>query len=35
LAGTRWAQFNYNDKKARRLAGEGKLREDRRHDKSK
>jgi hypothetical protein len=35
LAGMRWAHFNYNDKKARRLAGGGKLREDRCHDKSK
>jgi hypothetical protein len=25
LAGTRWAHFNYNDKKAWRLAGEDKL----------
>jgi hypothetical protein len=25
LAGMRWAHFNYNDKKARKLAGEGKL----------
>jgi hypothetical protein len=33
LAGTRWAHFNYNDKKAQRLAEEDKLREDRRHDK--
>jgi hypothetical protein len=29
LAGTRWAQFNCNDKKVRRLAGEDKLRGDR------
>jgi hypothetical protein len=34
LAGTRWVHFNYNDKKARRLAGEDKLREDQCHDKS-
>jgi hypothetical protein len=25
LAGTRWAHFNYNDKKAQRLAEEDKL----------
>jgi hypothetical protein len=31
LAGTRWGHFNYNGKKARRLAGEEKLQEDRRH----
>jgi hypothetical protein len=28
LAGTRWAHFNYNDEKVRRLAGDDKLRED-------
>jgi hypothetical protein len=28
LAGTRWAHFNYNGKKAWRLVGEDKLRED-------
>jgi hypothetical protein len=35
FAETMWAHFNYNDKKARRLAREDKLRGDRRHDKSK
>jgi hypothetical protein len=33
LAGTRWAQFNCDDKKARGLAGEDKPREDQCHDK--
>jgi hypothetical protein len=34
LAGTRWAHFNYNDKKASRSAREEELREDQCHDKS-
>jgi hypothetical protein len=32
LAGTRWAHFNCNDKKAEKSAGTQSLREDRRHD---
>jgi hypothetical protein len=32
LAGTRWAHFNFENKKARRLVGEGQLREDQHRD---
>jgi hypothetical protein len=33
LAGTRWAHFNCDNKKARRLVGEDELREDQHHGK--
>jgi hypothetical protein len=32
LAGTRWAHFNCENKKSRRLVGEGQLREDQHRD---